>query len=230
MKTALVYVLTSIALPLIFLALGKIDDKPRPDPNVYTYPKKIVWAVFMGWMFLFVMGLVIEFVLPLKPSRNPAIADVLWIALLVCLLLAGLHIRTYRIALAGSVLHVRSMFFRKTVELESVRRFAIIHGGRGGQFLELYDAQNNKVFSVADTIQDFTDLVSLLHHQVAHHDISFESRDKWGEWTRSRYDDAARMRDQKKRKLDLRNAALLSVAALAILAIVRFVLVQIRLL
>jgi hypothetical protein len=46
MTTALIYVLTSIALALVMLVLGKIADKPRTDANAYAYPKKAVWLVF----------------------------------------------------------------------------------------------------------------------------------------------------------------------------------------
>ena len=224
MSTALTYGLTSIALPLIMLALGKIAERPRPDANVYAYPKKIIWTIFAAIFFLIVVVVVANFVTPRRSSDNPALIVAIWMALLLLLLLACLHIRSYRIVLTGSVLHVSSLFFRKTVDLDSVRRFAIIHGGRGGQFLELYDAQDRMVFRASDTIRDFSDLTSLIHHQVAGQDISFDSRDNWGEWTRGRYDNAAKIRDQERRKLDIRNAALFFFGGLAFVAIVAFVL------
>ncbi len=39
-----------------------------------------------------------------------------------------------------------------------VRRFVIIQGGDGVRFLELYDANNRRLFRVADTVQDFDEL------------------------------------------------------------------------
>lgn len=186
MNTVLTYGLTSIALPLIMLAIGNIADKPRPDANVYAYPKKLVWVVLALFVLLIVMGLMITFFLPGRGSKHPGIAVGIYAVFLLGYLFTCLYIRSYRIALTGRVLDVSSLFFRKTVELDSVRRFAIIHGGRGGQFLELYDAQDRRVFRASDTIQDFSDLTSLIHHQVAGQDISFDSRDKWGAWTRGR--------------------------------------------
>ena len=193
MTTALIYVLTSIALALVMLVLGKIADKPRTDANVYAYPKKTVWLVFGLSILLMVMALMMMLVSPRRSwGAHPIAPATIGTVLLFGYLLLWLHIRSYRIALVGKVLHISSLFFRRSVELDSVKRFAIIQGGSGGQFLELYDARNRRVFKAADTIQDFSDLTSLIHHQVAGRDVSFDSRDKWGKWTRSQVFTTAR--------------------------------------
>jgi hypothetical protein len=47
-------------------------------------------------------------------------------------------------------------------------------------------AKNRMVLKVAETIQDFVDLISDIRRQLPRHDISFESRDKWGHSTRKK--------------------------------------------
>lgn len=75
------------------------------------------------------------------------------------------------------------LFFRKTVTLTSIKRFIILEGGRGGQTLELRNEKNKIEFRVADTVQDFSMLASDIRKQLQHTGVSFEHRDKWGEWS-----------------------------------------------
>jgi hypothetical protein len=183
-NTALIYIATSIALALIFGVIKFVPDKPRSNPGIYAYPRKMIWLVFAGIPLLIVIELLVVAVSPAKSWRFPLASGAIGIAFLLMYIYAYIYIRCYFVRLAGNEMRYGSIPFHRSLRLDSVRRFVVIEDAKGGKCLELYDGSNHRIFKVADTIQDFGDLVVDVREQLPKHGIAYESRDKWGEWTR----------------------------------------------
>lgn len=184
MIVALTYIGTSLALTTIFLVLGLIKNKPRGVVGFYFYPKKYVWLVFSGLPTLLFVGAVIILVSPESSWRYPTIGAAIGVLFIGSYSILYLHIRSYYVKVEAGAIVFGSLFFIRQFNLRDVRRFVVLEGGRGGQFLELYDVTNRMLFSAADTIQDFPDLMAQVRRQLSISTVSFESRDKWGTWTR----------------------------------------------
>jgi hypothetical protein len=123
------------------------------------------------------------FVSPRSSWRHPAADAIFGGAVLGTYSLIYFHIKSFFVRLESGILTWGSLFFRKTIALSLIKRFALIEGGRGGQTLELRNAKNRIVFRVADTVQDFGDLAADIRKQLPRDGVSFAYRDSWGEWS-----------------------------------------------
>ena len=177
------YILTPICVALLVAGISYIRNKPRKDFGVFTYPKKIIWLVYLGLPTLMSFGVIIILVSPRNSWPHPAADATFGIAALGGYLLICLYVQSFFVQLQSGILTSGSFFFRKTVTLTSIKRFIILEGGRGGQTLELRNEKNKIEFRVADTVQDFSMLASDIRKQLQHTGVSFEHRDKWGEWS-----------------------------------------------
>jgi hypothetical protein len=177
------YILTPVCVAVIFAALSFIKNKPRDALGTFGYPKKIIRLVSFGLPALIVMGAIMIFVSPRSSWRHPAADAAFGGAVIGAYLLAYLHIKSFFVQLESGNLTWGSVFFRKTLSLSLIKRFALIQGGRGGQTLELRNAKNRIAFRVADTVQDFGELAADIRKQLPHDGVSFAYRNSWGKWS-----------------------------------------------
>ena len=185
MNTALTYIAVSISMSLIFWFLGRIPDHARGNPDVYTYPKKTVWTVFAGIPFLvLVSGFILLAETPPKSQTGAVIVVAIWVTVILLYTWAYIYVRQLNIQIERDEIRVRGFLFHRTVFLSTVRRYVAIQGGNGGRILQIYNADNRCVFKVTDTIQDFDGLAAQIRHLLPKHGVKYESRDKWGKWTR----------------------------------------------
>jgi hypothetical protein len=185
MNTALIYIAVSISLSLLLSLLGRIPDHARGNPDVYTYPKKTVWTVFAGIPFLvLVSGFIFFAGTPPKSQRGAVIVVAIWVTVILLYTCAYIYVRQLSIQIERDEIRVRGFLIHRTVFLSAARRYVAIQGGNGGRLLQIYDADNRCMFKVTDTIQDFDGLTAQIRHLLPKHDVSYESRDKWGKWTR----------------------------------------------
>jgi hypothetical protein len=132
---------------------------------------------------LTMFGIIIAVISPKRSWRWPVASATIWTAFVLSYTFLYFYVRYYFVRLIDNQIHYGSFCFRRRIQLGSVRRFAMIQGGEGVRFLELYDANNRRLFRVADTVQDFDDMAASIREQLPKHEIAYEARDKWGKWT-----------------------------------------------
>jgi hypothetical protein len=183
MNFAYAYVMTPICVALLFAAFGYIRNKPRSGPGILGYPKKTAWLIFCGLPALIGFGAVMFFLSPRNSWGHPTADATFGSAVIAGYSLIYFHVRSFFVQLESSILTWGSVFSRKTLALSSIKRYAIIEGGRGGETLELRDARNRIAFRVADTVQDFGTLAADIRKQLPRDGVVFARRDRWGEWS-----------------------------------------------
>jgi hypothetical protein len=180
---AYVYIFTPVCAALLLVALGLLGNRPRSDASIYGFPKNTIRLVLFGLPILLALGAIMLLVSPRSAWKHPA-ADAAFAGCVLCAyLLTYLHVRSFFVQLKPNALIWGSIFYQKTLVLESIKRYAFIEGGRGGQILELRNTKNKIVFRVADSVQDFATLAADIRKQLRREGVVFARRDMWGKWS-----------------------------------------------
>jgi hypothetical protein len=185
MNTTLIYIAVSVSMSLLCWFLGRIPNSARGNPDVYTYPKKTVWVVFAGIPFLCsLVGFISLAGTPPKSRVHAVVIILIWVTVILLYTWAYICVRRLSIQIDEVEIRVSGFLFRRAIALSSVRRYVALEGGNGSRVLEVYDANNRRRFRVTDTIQDFDALTAQIRHFLPKHGVIYQSRDKWGKWTR----------------------------------------------
>lgn len=112
-----------------------------PGFDTFKYPTAVIRVVFIGLPVLILLGALMLVDSPSNSWRHPAIDEIFGGVVLVGYLLIYIHIRSFFVRLEPNAIAWGSIFYKKAIALSSIKRFAIIEGGRGGQTLELQNAK-----------------------------------------------------------------------------------------
>jgi hypothetical protein len=182
---ALSYIGLFVTLAIILGFLGRIPNSSRGDPNVYTYSKRAAWVFFSGIPLLVIAaGFIFIFGVPPKSRTGIVVVIAIWVVVIFLFTLAFIYVRRLSIRIEGNEIRVSGFLIRRNVLLSAVRRYVAVEGDNGSRSVQIFDGNNQSLFKVADTIQDFDSLTAQIRHLLPKHGVKYESRDKWGKWTR----------------------------------------------
>jgi hypothetical protein len=159
------------------------------DGTVYgfAYPRGAIW-VARG---VFGMSLLAVSLIYLTGTYRPVGADFWWMVVFAVVSNGGfllwiLAFERYRVEVgADGLVHYR---LRRSLRhpFATLGSVALLQGGgRGSMYvLALYDKRGRCIDTFADTLESFTDLVTLTKEYAFAAGVAYRYRDKWGAWTR----------------------------------------------
>jgi hypothetical protein len=187
MLTGLAYFAASIALAVILSLARRQHHKSLAGTEVYRYPPLLVKLVAF---FTPVYGAAAALIY----SRDPQIPKttgfivsllVVFATLMVGNTLAYLYFWSFSVEISDSLLVVRSWGRLRVIQYNEIVAVSILNGWRGGGEMRLYGSSNKLLFKIANSIQDYDDLVWSVKNNIHRDNVVIRERDRYGKWSES---------------------------------------------
>lgn len=187
MRTAIVYLAASVTLAIILSLARRQHHESRSGTAVYRYPSLLVQLVAL---FTPVYGAAAAFIYSRDPQLPKTTGFIVALTLVFGTFMVGntvayLYFRSFSIEINDSLIIVRSWGRRRQIRYDEIATISIVKGWRGGGEMQLYGPANKRLFKVANSIQDYDDLVWSVKNNTRGASVVVRERDRYGKWSES---------------------------------------------
>jgi hypothetical protein len=184
-KTAFIYIATSISLAILFYLTRKIVDDSSLEDDVFRYPRSATVVLAIGLVILAGVLVALGFLM----GNLRSLRDAVLYSLIACLVLASYgyllwYVRSFRISFRDGIVSYGGAIKTRSFKLDEILRIVILEGGSGERVLLLYDVSNRELMKVTSQIRDFDYLVSKFRRLAHDKGVSVATRNRWGQWTK----------------------------------------------
>jgi hypothetical protein len=185
MRTAIVYLATSITLAIILTLARRQHHESLSGTDVYRYPPLLVQLVAL---LTPVYGAAAAFVYSRDPQVPRTTGFIVALAVVFGAFIVGntaayFHFRSFSIEITDSHIAVRSWGRRRLIRYDEIAAISITTGWRGGGEMQLYGQANKLIFKIANSIQDYDDLVWSAKNNARGRGVVVRERDRYGKWS-----------------------------------------------
>lgn len=184
MKTALVYILTSISLAGILALARSSGHEAKNGVEVFRYQPGLLRVIFWGCPVPLIL-MAFDYVVTPSAMRDSSLVTLLLVTAvlgssLICY--AYKYLDSFRVEVGKSGIKISSIQSSKSIEFKNIKRVNCLEGDKGVFYLDVFDAQEKRVAHLPSTLQDFDDLHRLIREGAKECGATYRYRDKWGKW------------------------------------------------
>jgi hypothetical protein len=185
MRTAIVYLATSITLAIILSLSRRQRHESLSRTDVYRYPPLLVQLVAL---FTPVYGAAAAFIYSRDPQVPKTTGFVIALAVVFGTFMIGntvayFYFRSFSVEITDSHIGVRSWGRRRLIRYDEIAAISILTGWRGGGEMQLYGQANKLLFKIANSIQDYDGLVWSVRNNARGKSVVVRERDRYGKWS-----------------------------------------------
>ena len=184
MLVGITYLMTSVTLALITLCIRSSDDQAMSDVDTFRYG--VGWAKAMLFIAPLPVGVfAILFILARPEPLDWRVAAVAVppICISGALLYGYRYVKNFCIHATDVGLTIRAAWTTRCINYNSIRKVALLHGGRGVNVLVLYGDRNKRLLRLTDSLSDLDSLCDLVRMRAGRFGAIYKERDKWGKWS-----------------------------------------------
>lgn len=187
MRTAMVYLATSITLAVILTIARRAHHVNIGRREVYRYPPLLVRLVAF---FTPVYGAAAAFIYSRDPQLPKTTGFVVALTVVFGGLLIGnsvafLYFRSFVIEVGDSSVLRRSWGRQRLISYDEIAVIVTVKGWGGGGDTRLYDQQNRLRLKITSSIQDYDDLIWSIKNHTRRSNVIVRERDSLGKWSES---------------------------------------------
>lgn len=187
MITALTYLATSLTLAIVLFLARRQHHEKDEDTEIYRYPSLLVNVIAFGTPMY---GAMAAFIYTLDPQTERSIGFIFSLAVVFGAFIIGntiayFYFRSFSVEVSSAQLIVSSWGRRKSIRWEEVAIISAVVGFRGGGEMTLFNRDRKLIFKIANSIEDFDDLVWTVKNNTRHHRVLIRERDRYGKWSES---------------------------------------------
>jgi hypothetical protein len=188
MRTALVYLATSVTLAIILNLARHQHRESLSGTDVYRYPPLLVRLVAL---FTPIYGAAAAFIYSRDPEVPKTTGFLVALAVVFGTFMIGntvayFYFRSFSIEITDSHIAVRSWGRRRLIRYDEIVAISIFTGWRGGGEMQLYGQANRRLFKIANSIEDYDDLVWSVKNNTRSMSVVIRERDRYGKWSEAR--------------------------------------------
>jgi hypothetical protein len=139
-------------------------------------------------LFTPVYGAAAAFIYSRDPQAPKTTGFVIALAVVFGTLIIGntvayFYFRSCSLEITDSNIVVHSWGRRRLIRYEEITVISILAGWRGGGEMQLYGRANKLLFKIANSIQDYDDLVWSVKNNARGNSVVLRERDRYGKWS-----------------------------------------------
>lgn len=181
--TALVYLITSITLAVIFAFSRSTGHVAAGGVEVFRYQPGLLRVLIWGSPTPLILMIFVYLVTTPRMS-NFSLALLLMFGAIgsALVLLVYRNLNSYRVEVGGSGVSISKARSSTYIDFLDIQRVDYVEGDKGVNFIDLYNASGRRIAHLAGTLQDFDELHRLIKEGATKCSAAYRRRDKWGNW------------------------------------------------
>jgi hypothetical protein len=187
MLIALTYLGTSLTLAILLTFAHRQHHESHDNSEVYRYPSLLLKVIALGTP---IYGAFAAFIYSRDPQVPRSVGFIAALTIVFGTFMLGntvayFYFRSFSIQISDSLITVRSWGRRRLIRYDEIATVSILEGWRGGGEMRLYNQANMLLFKVANSIQDYDDLVGSVKNNTRRGSVVVRERDRYGKWSES---------------------------------------------